>query len=114
KLRIKGVAEARAGRTHRVTGMLAEEDALFRRHRFGAGRAREDGPAAAEFAESGPQVPEGRGDLAGLSARAAVGDHAGEARKRFRAACEGMFLRLDDEEGAGRAERKSGVFRSLP
>src|SRR5437764_52217 len=108
------MTETRAGRTHRVAGMLAEEGPLFRRRWFGAGRAREDGPAIAEFAESGPQLPEGGGDLAGLSARTAVGDHAGQSRKRFCAACEGMFLRLDDKEGAGRAERKAGVFRPLP
>src|SRR4029077_1844221 len=54
------------------------------------------------------------GDLTGLVAMAAIGHHAGQARKRLWAARGRMRLGLEGEGGAGRADRKTLVALSLP
>src|ERR1700759_1881491 len=57
ELSIHIVSEARAGRAHGVTGMLAQEHPFFGGCGLTAGWAGENGAVATELAERGAQFP---------------------------------------------------------
>src|ERR1700761_3443902 len=114
ELSVHIVSEARAGRAHGVTGMLAKESPFFGGCWLTAGCASEDGAVAPDLAERGPQFPQRLRDLTWFAAVAAIGDHAGGGRDRLGAARGGMRLGLEDEEGADRADRKTLIAFSFP